>query len=70
MKPTILHDDPEAARQFASLTKPLLNNLEAVHDGKLTGQNVELEGSELTLVIDCWEGANKKIVYGLRHYEP
>ncbi|KAJ7735432.1 hypothetical protein B0H14DRAFT_2994827 [Mycena olivaceomarginata] len=60
MKPTILHDDPEAARQFASLTKPLLNNLEAVHDGKLTGQNVELEGSELTL----------KIVYGLRHYEP
>ncbi|KAF7363806.1 Telo-bind domain-containing protein [Mycena sanguinolenta] len=69
IEPTILLDDPEAARQFAQRMKPLLNNLEAVHDGMLTNETIEPEGSEMTLMLDSWQGADKKIKFGLRDHE-
>ncbi|KAJ7256501.1 hypothetical protein B0H12DRAFT_511554 [Mycena haematopus] len=70
IEPTILLDDPEAARNFACRLKPLLNNLEEVHDGMLKKEIIKPECSEMTLIIDSWSGADKKIMYGLRGYEP
>ncbi|KAF8205784.1 hypothetical protein K438DRAFT_2014639 [Mycena galopus ATCC 62051] len=69
IEPTILHDDPEAARQFANRMRPLLHNLEAVHDGILSNEEIEPECPEMTLIIDNWEDADKKMMYGLRDYE-
>ncbi|KAJ6531307.1 hypothetical protein B0H19DRAFT_1191176 [Mycena capillaripes] len=68
IEPVILRDNPDAARQFSKHLKPLLNNLEAVHDSLLDKEPIEPSGSEMTLIIDSWEGADKKIFYGLRDY--
>ncbi|KAJ6537084.1 hypothetical protein B0H19DRAFT_1182481 [Mycena capillaripes] len=64
----ILHENPDAARQFSKRLKPLLNNLEAVHDSFLEKESIEPSAPEMTLIIDSWEGADKKIIYGLRDY--
>jgi hypothetical protein len=69
MKPAILADDPEAARQYSKRLRPLLNNLEAVHDAALKKEIIEPSGSEMTLIIDSWVGDDKRIIYGLRDYD-
>ncbi|KAF7337988.1 Telo-bind domain-containing protein [Mycena venus] len=68
LKCTILRDDPEAARQFASRMRPLLGNLDAVHDGISMKEDIQPSSPKMTFIIDSWEGA-ENIVYGLRDYE-
>lgn len=70
IQPTILLDDPEAARHFSKHMRPLLNNLEAVHEGFITNELVEPStGTMITLTIDNWMGKDENLVYGLRDFE-
>ncbi|KAJ7047182.1 hypothetical protein C8F04DRAFT_1062939 [Mycena alexandri] len=70
IQPTILLDDPQAARDFSKHMRPLLNNLEAVHEGIVTNELVEPSTeTSITLTIDNWMGKDENLVYGLRDFE-
>lgn len=71
LEPTILLDDPEAARRFSERMKPLIGNLVDVHNGILEEKDlIEPSGQVLTLTVDSWKKEDGEIVYGLQSYEP
>ncbi|KAJ7172132.1 hypothetical protein C8R46DRAFT_1084903 [Mycena filopes] len=71
MNPTILVDDPAVRQKFSERMRPLLNNLEAVHDGMVANELVEpSSGPMMTLAIDNWRGKSGELIYGLRDFEP
>ncbi|KAJ7271385.1 hypothetical protein B0H12DRAFT_1067228 [Mycena haematopus] len=65
VKPCLLRHDAEAAKQFSAHMKPLLGNLQAVHDAISREESVEPSGSVMTLVIDSWKADDNTAVYGL-----
>ncbi|KAJ7673038.1 hypothetical protein DFH06DRAFT_52463 [Mycena polygramma] len=68
INPTILRDDPEVAARLSDRLRPLIGNLEAVHDGYLREEHVELSGPIMSLVIDNWRGVDGSVMYGLRDF--
>ncbi|KAJ7217192.1 hypothetical protein GGX14DRAFT_602537, partial [Mycena pura] len=60
-----LRDDPDAARRFAERIKPLIGNLQDVHESILMNAVLDPSGSEMTFVVDRWKGKNEEWIYGL-----
>ncbi|KAF7311428.1 Telo-bind domain-containing protein [Mycena kentingensis (nom. inval.)] len=64
----ILRHDPEAMEQFSKYLKPLLGNLEEVHENLLNNVETDPSGEELSLMVDRWKDADGNWVYGLCDY--
>ncbi|KAJ7133913.1 hypothetical protein C8R43DRAFT_1239412, partial [Mycena crocata] len=61
-----LHNiDLDGGCRLSEYLKPLLGNLEAVHEGIFREEPIDTCGSDMELIIDSWKGPDNTMVYGL-----